>query len=397
MLDVFANKKEAGILGYNEKDNEFIFNYTENNPISLTMPYQLKSYVSKYKLHPIFDMNMPEGYLFSLLKNLLIKKYGKINDFIMLKHLSSSIEGYLSYKNNHQDADTIFTLDEILNDNSEDLFSKLIQKFLNKSAISGVQPKVLTLLKDKVNLSSKEYIIKSFFKEYPHLAENEYFCMKAIRYAGIKTPKFWLSENKKFFIIEKFTYMKDTNKFYGFEEFCVLFGLNKEQKYNGSYEKITKAIFKISTKFEIDLRTFFKMIVMSYLLKNGDAHLKNFGILYDSTMENRFLAPAYDVVNTVIYLAKDKPALSLFGKKIWLNKKTLLQFGEEYCFLDKKEAEIEFNICINAIKLIKEEVKTYIKITPSFKQFGNKFLNILEFSLNENLHKSYKEIPNGVL
>jgi serine/threonine-protein kinase HipA len=139
------------------------------------------------------------------------------------------------------------------------------------------------------------------------------------------------------------------------------------------------------------------MIVMSYLLKNGDAHLKNFGILYDSTMENRFLAPAYDVVNTVIYLAKDKPALSLFGKKIWLNKKKLLQFGEEYCFLDKKEAEIEFNICINAIKLIKEEIKTYVKITPSFKQFGNKFLNILEFSLNENLNKSYKEIPNGVL
>ncbi len=53
---------------------------------------------------------------------------------------------------------------------------------------------------------------------------------------------------------------------------------------------------------------------------NGDAHLKNFGILYEEGMQNRFLAPAYDVVNTLIYLEKDKPALTMFGKKVWFNK-----------------------------------------------------------------------------
>jgi len=398
MLRVLANKIYSGELSYNSKNREYIFNYHINKPISLSMPYQRKSYISKYSLHPIFDMNMPEGYLFSILKNLLIKEYGEINDFILFKHLSSTIEGYLTYEINEvKKNEIIFNLEEVLDDKNEDLFSELVKKFLNQSAISGVQPKVLAMLKSKATLSTKEYIIKSFSKEFPHLAENEYFCMKAISYAGIKTPKFWLSLNKKLFIIEKFTYIKDSDNFYGFEEFCVLFALNKENKYNGSYEKISKAISNISTNKFHDLKDFFKMIVMSYLLKNGDAHLKNFGVLYDTSMKKRFLAPAYDVVNTVIYLPKDKPALSLFGKKSWLNKKKLVEFGIEYCFLDKNDAIKEFETCINAVKKINNEIEEYIKENSSFKEFGNKFLKILDFSLNENINNSYKDISNGIL
>jgi serine/threonine-protein kinase HipA len=307
------------------------------------------------------------------------------------------MDGYLTYKSNTIKNDFIFDLETILSDKNEDLFTELIKKFLHKSAISGVQPKVLALLNNKATLSTKEYIIKSFSSEFPHLAENEYFCMKAVNYAGINTPMFWLSSNKKLFIIEKFTYIKDKDSFYGFEEFCVLFGLNKDSKYDGSYEKICKAIFKISTNKENDFKIFFKMIVMSYLLKNGDAHLKNFGILYENNMQKRFLAPAYDVVNTVIYLPKDKPALSLFGKKSWLNKRKLLEFGVKNCFLEESIANKEFDICIEAVKKIKSEIEEYTIKNLSFKEFGNKFLKILDFSLNENLKNSYKDISNGIL
>jgi len=398
MLKIFANKKFSGVLEYDEEKREFIFNYENDSPLSLIMPYRFKSYVSKYNLHPVFDMNIPEGYLFLLLKNMLIKKYGKINDFIILKHLSDTIDGYLTYKNNiEENKNTIFDLEEILKSKEQDLFSKLVYDFFSKSAISGVQPKVLVPLKDRVTLSIKEYIIKSFSDEFPHLAENEYFCMKATAYAGIKTPKFWLSENKKLFVIEKFTYIKNNNEYYGFEEFCGLFGFTREGKYNGSYEKITKAISRISTDNEKDLKDFFKMIVMSYLLKNGDAHLKNFGILYTSDFKTRFLAPAYDVVNTVIYMPNDKPALSLFGKKIWFNKKKLLQFGEEFCFLDKEIVLEEFNICIIAIEKIKKDIESYIQLNPDFTEYGNKFLNVLNFSLDDNINNSYKELPDGIL
>ena len=396
MIKVFANKKEAGSLTYNAKSKEFIFNYTQDNPISLTMPYTQKSYIHNYNLHPIFDMNMPEGYLFELLKNFLIKEYGEIDDYILFSHLSKSIEGFLTYQKSDEQSASKFSLDDILQSSDENIFSYLVEEFLLNSAIAGVQPKVLAKLEDKASLNTKEYIIKSFSMQFPNLAENEYFCMKAVSYAGIKTPKFWLSKNKKLFIIQKFTYQKESDSFYGFEEFCALFGYTKEKRYRGSYEQIAKAIYKISTQKEEDLKEFYKIIVMSQLLKNGDAHLKNFGILYTPDKQKRFLAPAYDIINTVTYIPSDKPALTLQGKKMWLSRDLLLDFGVKYCMLSSKEALEEFEICTDAVKKIVTEIEEYIKINPDFSKIGQKFINSLNYSI-ENLDKSYKGLENGVL
>ena len=395
MIKVFANKNPAGNLVYNSKDKEFIFNYTHNNPISLTMPYSLKSYVSNYHLHPIFDMNMPEGYLFELLKNLLIKEYGKIDDYILFSHLSKNIEGFLTYQENLSKSSN-YNLDDLINNTQDDIFSNLVKQFLQNSAISGVQPKVLVPIFDKATLNTKEYIVKSFSSEFPHLAENEYFCMSALKKAGIKTPKFWLSKNKKLFIMEKFTYQKESNSFYGFEEFCVLFGFNKEKKYNGSYEQIAKAIAKISTQKAKDLKEFYKMIVMNFLLKNGDAHLKNFGILYSADKSKRFLAPAYDVINTIIYMPKDKPALNLNGKKLWFGKKELIEFGIKYALLSQNEANTILEHSKEAILETIKDIKEYINQNQEFKKFGEKFIKILDFSIS-NISSSYKDLSNAIL
>ena len=394
MIQVFADKKPAGILDYSEESKEFIFNYKENNPISLTMPYSSKSYISHYNLHPIFDMNMPEGYLFELLKNLLIKEYGKIDDYILFSHLSKNIEGFLTYKE-HNKVDNTLTLDSLINTTQNDIFSKLVEQFLQNSAIAGVQPKVLVPLYDKATLSTKEYIVKSFSSEFPHLAENEYFCMSALKYAGIKTPKFWLAKNKKLFIMEKFTYQKDNDSFYGFEEFCALFGYNKEKKYRGSYEQIAKAIAQISTQASEDLKEFYKIIVMNYLLKNGDAHLKNFGMLYTADKEQRFLAPAYDVINTVIYLPKDKPALNLAGKKVWFSQKELIEFGVKNCLLTQKEAKDTIANSIEAIKKTIKDIEQYISKNSDFKEFGDRFTKILTYSI-KNIDTSSKDLSNAI-
>ena len=395
MIEVYADKKPAGMLDYNEESKEFVFNYQHDNPISLTMPYSTKSYTSHYNLHPIFDMNMPEGYLFELLKNLLIKEYGKIDDYILFSHLSKSIEGFLTYKEDVVIENTL-TLDSLINTTQNDIFTKLVEQFLQSSAIAGVQPKVLVPLYDKATLSTKEYIVKSFSDEFPHLAENEYFCMRALQRVGIKTPKFWLAKNKKLFIMEKFTYQKESDRFYGFEEFCTLFGYNKEKKYRGSYEQIAKAIARISTQKSEDLREFYKMTVMNYILKNGDAHLKNFGMLYTADKESRFLAPAYDVINTIIYLPRDKPALHLGGQKVWIGKKELIAFGTKSCLLAEDEAKVIIDSSIEAVQKTITDIEDYILENTDFKEFGEKFIKILNFSI-ENIDTRSKDISHAIL
>ena len=102
----------------------------------------------------------------------------------------------------------------------------------------------------------------------------------------MEIPVILLSENKQFLIVERFNLDKKNNSYLGFEDVLGLLGKNKEQKYVGSYEQVAKVFYSVVANKRKDMQSFYKTVIMSYLLKNGDAHLKNFGVLYDSDMSN---------------------------------------------------------------------------------------------------------------
>ena len=112
----------------------------------------------------------------------------------------------------------------------------------------------------------------------------------------------------------------------------------------------------------------FKSVLLSMMLKNGDAHLKNFGILYDDT-ERKWLAPVYDLVSTAVYQPKDVPALTLAGRKQWPAVEVLVDFGLHACGLRKKD-----------VKQCIDEVRAGISNTK---------LQLKEFSAG---HKEYSEL-----
>ena len=83
-IEIFINHHKCGELFFEKAINEYGFNYSDNkNSISLIMPYKNSTYIWKNKLHPLFDMYMPEGYLFELFKNYLSKEYGYIDDYLI--------------------------------------------------------------------------------------------------------------------------------------------------------------------------------------------------------------------------------------------------------------------------------------------------------------------------
>jgi len=394
-IDVLIEKDVVGELYYDKQQQEYGFNYAlDISPISLTMPYKKSTYIRKYNLHPIFEMNLPEGYLFEIFKNYISKEQGYLDDFLIFSYLAPNIDGRLRFKSKFlKKTFTDIDLENILKNDTQDTFEKLLKLFLDKNAISGVQPKTLLLVADKESLSLNEYILKTWGEEYPCLAENEYYCMKAVSYAGIKIPKIQLSKNKKFLLVEKFNYDKKTKKYFGFEEVLVLQGKNRDKKYSGSYEQVANIIYSVTTNKKESMQQFYKTIVMNYLLKNGDAHLKNFGVLYDNDIKHIFFAPAYDIVNTTAYIFKDKPALTMFGKKIWYGKDKLIQFGIEHCYLSVSQTNALYDECYAALLQIMDELES--------KNFeGSQFFNIFKrmmdsFELSKD-EKGYKEVPNEI-
>ena len=359
-LNVNVDSKNAGKLV--KENDEFIFLYTNEdikNFISLIMPVRQKPYIYN-KLHPIFEMHLPEGYLLSIIKK-HFSKIAKTDDFGLLKIISSSIKGRISYETDSVIVTNNLTLDDLLHPKSDTLFDELVNRFALNSALSGVQPKVLATIENKTTLKIDDYIVKSWGEDYPELALNEYYCMKIVKLANIEVTEFFISDDEKLFIMKRFDKIDDN--YIGFEDMCVLMGKQRDDKYEGSLEQIVKTIktFVSAQHKKSSLINFFKMTYLNYRLKNGDAHLKNFGLIY-SGIDDIKLAPAYDVVSTVVYIKNDIPALLLLGSKKWWDKKYLEKFGIQTCSLTKKELDNAIFECENAINIVRDNLLKRLEI-----------------------------------
>lgn len=75
----------------------------------------------------------------------------------------------------------------------------------------------------------------------------------------------------------------------------------EDYKYNGSYEEIASYLAQKSEDNQTDIFNFFKSFVFNLVIRNGDAHLRNFSMYYNS--QNLFtLTPFYDLLNTVLHI-----------------------------------------------------------------------------------------------
>jgi serine/threonine-protein kinase HipA len=356
-VNVYIHGAQNGKLSL--EDETYIFNYSENakDVVSLTMPIREASWKSK-KLHPVFQMHMPEGALKDAIKN-HFSKIHTMDDIHFLKLIGPYMLGRVKFEKIIDDNETL-TLDTILTSDKQNLFDELMDRFAIKSGISGVQPKLLLKAHNKTTMKFEHYIVKSWEADYPNLALNEFFCMRAVTNANLPTPEFYVSDDHTMFIMKRFD-IDETNHYLGFEDMCVLTARGTEQKYDGSYEEIARVIKDVIApqKRKESLKILFKAIVMNHLLKNGDGHLKNYGILYTKDFEESDLAPIYDVITTTLYIKNDLPALRLSDGKLWWKEKTYKTFAKQSCGLSNGEYNTILSECREAILKTKQEINAF--------------------------------------
>lgn len=324
---------------------DFIFRYDEdalpNMAISLTMPVRPDEF-RRRDLHPIFQMNLPEGYVLEQLRNRLAKTVNVDPMLLLALSGSSSPIGRVQVHSETVDAllgEQTFAgekLEEILTwDGTEDIFADLLDRYILRAGISGVQPKVLVPEQQesqpRITSKTSDLIIKSGRDEFPGLAINEFLCMSIAKEAGIPVPDFFLSDNTKLFVMRRFDRDDQLNPI-GFEDMAALMGLSADQKFSKSYAAIAKAIrlFCPVQHLRSSLDQLFDSVALSCIVGNGDAHLKNFGLLYsEPTQRDARLAPAYDIVNTTAYIPEDVLALDLAGNKsMFASRQGLLEFAQ---------------------------------------------------------------------
>jgi len=382
-IDVTVGDQVVGNLNQPSRDYNFVYhnNVVPDNAVSVTMPIGELLFTHQV-LHPIFAQNLPEGYLGDLVKRTVAKLYDS-NVLTLLAVIGPHQIGRLGYHSEEigvtGDATSPESIEHLLTSTDSELFQELLDKYALRSGLSGVQPKVLlsASVRERATLRTSEVIVKTWGNDYPHLATNEYFCMKVAQLSGLRTKPFELSDNGKLFVMERFDRRSD-GAFLGFEDGCTLQGLPPEEKYSTSYEKLLKAIKTYSSPnhVKLDTQQFFLSLVVSWAVKNGDGHLKNYGILYDTPSGNRALSPTFDIVSTVAYLRNDVPALTMEGKKLWWNPKILARFGVERCELSPREVVDNFTRVGKALTLQIKAIEDYLIIRPEFGDIGKAMTEI---------------------
>lgn len=213
--------------------------------------------------------------------------------------------------------------------------------------------------------------------------------MRAAQHCGLEVPKFELSERGKFLVVERFD-LSDSG-YLGFEDFCVLNGWPSKAKYDGSYEGAARQIkaFVSPQLLGSALEAFFKIVALSAGLKNGDAHLKNFGVLYEDCAEQLSvrLAPAYDIITTSVYIKSDSMALLLGGSKAWPKYKMLVRFGRTACNLTEARCNELLQQVAHGMQMAIEEMARHSRQHPEFAEVGEAMIEQWTSGLQRSLIK----------
>lgn len=289
-----------------------------------------RSWSRTQKLHPTLSSLLPEGALRELVAQSL--KVHVDSEFHLFSYLGEDLPGALvaepmepedvpgSILSTHGKARAV-------------KFEKIHWEY--KFSLAGIQMKFSMKEKDgRYNLTTGDslgdWIIKTPSTRHKNVPLNEFTAMTLASLAGVDVPEIKLVEldkldnlppinlpdEKSAFAIKRFD--RDADRRIHMEDFAQVLVKYPHEKYNSAnYEQIGKILYNFSGNGLADTQQFARRLLVNILLANGDAHLKNWSLLYSDQVTPR-LSPAYDIVTTMVYVENERQhALNLGKTKEW--------------------------------------------------------------------------------
>jgi len=349
-IDVFFRDVLLGVLG-RDVHGDFTFTYAPAVPathaLSLNMPSSTREWKSR-TLFPIFQVSYPEGFLERLLEVRLGKEnvqaselemllacgQHRIGNLRLLPHAGTAEAKYLEWTDENAGVEISCPAD---------LEAIPLGKL---PGISGGFPKYLGSAPDHGSpASARQWIVKANDADHPELTTLEFFGMEVSRRMGLPTATTALSQDREHLYVKRFDIAEDGTALQ-FEDACSLLGLPASDKYACSIERVIHVIRTIVAPEEASwaCSNLFGQYVLTSAIRNGDAHLKNFGVLYSPTSSVQ-LSPVYDMLTMGAYAPRandgdafDGMALTLRGTQRWPRQADLDALAK-LCGISSEEKE----------------------------------------------------------
>lgn len=197
-------------------------------------------------------------------------------------------------------------------------------------SLAGVQLK-FSMLRDGDRLTlpmdglGGRWIVKLPDQSYPQVPETEFATMSWARASGIEIPECLLVGTNQLlgipaeflrgpetlcYAVRRFD-RRESGERVHMEDFAQVFGIHADRKYDTrNFESIGNVVYQLGGLPA--LRDYVRRLVFMVLSGNGDAHHKNWSLLYPDGIHPR-LSPAYDLLSTVPYLGHSERLALKFG------------------------------------------------------------------------------------
>ncbi len=362
--------------------------------VSLTMPVRTESWVWDDQLPPVFQMNLPEGYLLQILQEQFGPHIGA-SPLALLSVVGRNMVGRIQVAaagaRLDEPAKPMEVADLLQGDNSEEAFAELVRRHA-ASGVSGILPKFLDTqeesrrkterrgkqfgLHQKATLLTRRHIIKGSSGRLPFAALNEYLCMQVLgRVLPSATAE--VSRDGNALVVHRFDVDDAGQPLWGMEDFCALLGLRPAQKYEITWERIARAV-RDHVPGHRQYETFRRLaaiLLLTYALRNADCHAKNIALLYTSRADVH-LSPAYDFLTTSVYAGyqHNPPGISFGGKKTWTPGKNLSKFIAATFGIPVREQSEMVERISSAVAETAPAVHARMSELPEFRDTGKRML-----------------------
>jgi serine/threonine-protein kinase HipA len=287
-------------------------------------------WVRHQRLHPTLSNLLPEGSLRELIAQGLMVHVD--SEFHIFSYLGEDLPGALVAEP-MEPQDVPYSVLTTHGKAKAVKFDKTTKEY--KFSLAGVQMKFSMKEKDgRYNLSKGDalgdWIVKTPSTKHKDVPVNEYTAMELASLVGVDIPEIKLVELDKLdnlpqinlpdeelaFAIKRFD--RNDNARIHMEDFAQVLVKYPHQKYNSAnYEQIGRILYQYSGDGLNDAQQLARRLLVNILLANGDAHLKNWSLLYSDQVTPR-LSPAYDIVTTSVYIDDERQyALNLGKTKDW--------------------------------------------------------------------------------
>ncbi|MBU4610114.1 type II toxin-antitoxin system HipA family toxin [Achromobacter sp. GG226] len=283
-------------------------------------------FFSRARLPAWFANLLPEG----ALREFMVARAGDslLHEFRMLAHLRADLPGAVTLV----PAEGAAPLEDSGEDDDSDGRDDVSWHF----SLAGVQLKFSARWTERgLTIPGRDqhggnWIVKLPDARFENVPENEFATMTWAAASGLQVPQIRLVpmgeltripmtemplRGSTALAILRFDRTGDSEHVH-MEDFAQLLDVYPHAKYNMNYETVASFAFALSG--EAAVADVVKRLIFMAASGNGDAHLKNWSVIYPDQVSAE-LSPNYDLVSTIQYQETDEPALNFGGRKRWEN------------------------------------------------------------------------------